>query len=281
MPARKSNRLSPTALFRGKVRSGSRLLQAAIIGVFLLIDGQECLRAQVPPLEMSVSIPAEVTLFEPVIATIRIANRSSRTWTVAFGEDFVTNFRFGLTAPDGAESSVRPEAGEFGSGIVVIEVRPTVFPGATKETKVVLNRSLQFETAGRYVVSFTYEGVAVSGGSTVPAGSLRSSAAVRVTPYDAQRLRAVWATLTQQATVGSPQRFLLEALATVKDPVAIPYLVEVSLSRPGFSLIPINGLVRIGTTGSRDALRSLAESGNADVRLNARVALDRFVIKSR
>lgn len=132
-----------------------------------------------------------------------------------------------------------------------------------------------FSEVGRYNITLTI------GPSDNPPFEYESgnSLPLTVLPYDQSAMERLCSELNHrlQQTQSADERIALShALASVKDPVALPYL-DASLGR-GWAVdsILVDGIASIGNGNAVTTLARAAQSENADVSMTARAALARL-----
>lgn len=225
--------------------------------------------------EFSYSLPASITLHEPVVVTATIENRSPGTVTVDLGNHHVQQFAFMLTSPRGVTVSARPqpEEGLDAGPIVSIEA------GQRNAEPMVLNRWLQFEQPGTYELRIRFLGTvrAIATNTTLDVERMFVTN-LTVLPRDAEQLKSKCESLAALVAHGRPASERIQALqqlAYVNDSVAVPYL-RAAVEAGGNPSEAIEGLVRIGGQEARDALQAMAANPDRIVAAAARNGLSRI-----
>jgi len=240
--------------------------------------------ASQPAVRIEYATPTSITRREPVVLQTRVKNETGRSIEADFGNGFVSHFEFELIGPGGSRQVARPESGlegdrsATGGGMEPIGV-VSVAPGRTAGFSLVLNRWLDFSVVGDYRLNVRFVG-SIRGsqsGSLAPADV--APLLIHVSPPDDAALARAcesWAEKASDPDAGT--RILAsEALAAVKDPVVIPFLVRTALSSNNmFAEREIEALVQLGGPDARKALEEIAKSPNAMVAASARSALARI-----
>jgi hypothetical protein len=158
---------------------------------------------------------------------------------------------------------------------------PWLEPGATYDQELLLNKWFNLSEEGSYSLSLTFDGsISFPDGGKLALESIARGTSVtfQVLPRNEMALRKACESLSQVATQGGGDKRALaaaEALAYIRDPIAIPFLVDLA-GRDGFADIAVRGFERIGTPESRQALEKLAIESSGDVASLAKGALARW-----
>lgn len=217
--------------------------------------------------------PESISLGEPLIVIFRIENQSDRPVGFDVGEDRITRFSLSVAPPDGRSFTYVPRPLS-----AVPETLPnaTVPPRGVYEQPIVLNQWLGSFGVGRHQVGLSFNGRLDLGGATL-AGWRSTTISFDVVNRDEARLARTCARLAAEANAGPHwhARISANALAMIRDPVAIPHLVTVA--QKGLWIYPaISGLERIGTPAAWAAIeRLLAEGRDATLVDHAAAALAR------
>lgn len=220
-----------------------------------------------------------VTQGEPVVVTYRFQNNG--TEPVGFQVSGYEHgfFRIEVQGPKGS-TVLEPE--DFRPTVVPLNTLP---PRRTFGESLILSRWFDFETVGQYQVRFSYTGAAYEGKGRklegVPVKLDRvQSLSIRVLPRDATALTRRADELLNRATGIEtniyPARRAAEALALIKDPLVVPYLLKVIEAKSYLADTAIEGLVRIGGQTGRKALEGLVNHPQPEVSRWAKAALQRI-----
>jgi hypothetical protein len=214
-----------------------------------------------------------ITLYEPVALHAVFENASSTPVSVDIGANYVGNFKLSLQTPDGKILTADPghPGGEFGFRRGQLDVPP----GQSRAQDILLSRWFEFGTPGTYRIGVDFVGS--------PELNLRRQQQVVFTilPPDERALQATCERLMTIARTGRDWEEIVKAaqyLASVKNPVAVPYLVR--LVEPGKTieqpLVEEIGIIALERLGAYDSLRQLMESADFERRLQIDRALQRM-----
>ncbi|WP_031499608.1 HEAT repeat domain-containing protein [Bryobacter aggregatus] len=234
-----------------------RWIQAGAIATTILVSGQQA--------DLDMHFEREdltFSLHEPILASLRVSNRSSQSLKVDFGAGYREAFRLSVIEPDGQRRALPPYPIQEGMTEVGQE---EIASGKSYTRMMILNEWLGFTTPGIYQLS-------------VALPEIRASAEIRITilARDARRLNKVCAELAQAAlkTDDFGEALLLtRALGFAVDPEAVPYLQKVASKNDGLTPLAVEGLIRIGNRNAVDALQDLAGHPSASIATIARGGL--------
>jgi hypothetical protein len=169
---------------------------------------------------------SELSLGEPVILDVSLANESPEAVQFDLGQNRKENFLFVAARPDGTTVSVpRLRVSGFSvRGIVSIK------PGGTYNQKLVLNEWIDFQTPGKYAIEVRLSSTGQPGSAAAPYETPPFRFDLEVLPRDAARLQSVCLSLALQVEQASSSAEAAEsalALSYARDPVAVPYLERV------------------------------------------------------
>ena len=201
------------------------------------------------PLSFSLE-KTSLTLHEPVIVKVRIVNRVSRPIDADLGLNNKENFVITITTPQGkkAQSHNPPREGMSFFGQKHLE------PGERYSGMLVLNEWFTFEELGTYQIGVRLATPITSDGKPVTTNSFLGS--FEVTDRDPARLDAICRRLVQQVKSAKADADADEAvfeLSHVQDPLAIPYLEEVSHLPAGSTIVLAEALSRLRSRLGKDA----------------------------
>ena len=222
---------------------------------------------------LSYDVPTHVTLHEPIVAQMTLHNELNEPVHVDFGSNAVEFITFGLVDPHGVKATVTPKE----PGDLSPVWRDDVEAFRTVTHTIVLSRWLDFSEAGTYQLMMDFSGsVRATSASAVPTNR---SASFRITvlPRDEAALTATCRNLLIEALSLAPLTYLdaIDALTTVRDPIAIPALVEVTEHDRRVSQT-IEAIRLIGGVAAKQALQRLSASPNVQVAAMALHALDQI-----
>jgi hypothetical protein len=230
---------------------------------------------------LTLRAPAEVSLHEPVIVEIVLANESQEPVTADFGGRHVGRFEFRLIDPKGGKQVYRPSVSNepltsfisqpFTLGPQVPTDRNSnreILPSVERQ-RVVLNQGLKFAETGRYSLTVAFDGTVRPGADVKNEVGRLWSREVLVSDRDEARLKAALGNLADQALrcCGVDSSVATSALSAVDDPIVIPYLERVAAA--GHDGRPFDGLRRFGRAAV-EALDRLSHSPIPSVAANAR-----------
>lgn len=234
---------------------------------------------------LSTSVASPLTVHEPVVAIMSIANTSQEEVRLELGLSYIDDLRVVLNTPGGMTNPLRSRRfanlTDYGGapGTLLLP------PGRTHTQRLLLNEWYDFAEPGHYEVSI----------SLIEDASLRSvetSTAVRLTqarptafeiePRDEETLRRRCRELA--ATILSASNFepihdAARALSYVADSAAVPHIQHVLKETDRVDWILLPGLVRIGSADARAVLETASQSTNDERAAIARDNLRRFVSK--
>lgn len=233
-------------------------------------------------LRIGFEMPSDHILHQPVIAMMTVTNQSSVPAQVDLGWNRVGNIHLEVRRRDGSVS-VAPR--RRSSGGLSRAGRITIEPGQAYRQQVVLNEWLSFDTPGRYQLALGLEsGVNAAGQVAWVAAPVRFD--LVVSDRDENRLREIFHVLAEQATGAADavaRADAVQALASVDDPIAVPYLEDVfrATNSIGVDSLVVDSLLRIGTPEAQAALFELASSPDRHRAALGSDALNRFTKRAR
>jgi hypothetical protein len=133
--------------------------------------------------------------------------------------------------------------------------------GERYQQQIVITEWIEFAEVGQYNLSVTYQGRVQPG----VVASRHHTLSIRVLPRDVGRLQQRCADLLREASDAQSDeaRIAAAALASVRDSVAVPFLVALA-ERDYWVGIAVGGLERIGSSEARRGLERLATSPKRD-----------------
>jgi hypothetical protein len=242
-----------------------------VAGLFALAVAPLIVLQAGPSGSLFYSVPAAVTLNEPIIVDVTFRNDTSEALRIDPGSP-LTNFQFDVIRPSGQREQARPGFAEgfYAGGRFELE------SGQNATKFIVLNQWAEFSEVGSYQVAVHFGG-AISGKAGASINGARDwSGHIEVRPRDAEALRRTCREFLRVARANEDGRRgrALTALAQTRDVEAIPFILEAASIEGSTDLI--EGLVRIGGAGARRALEQLSVSSDQLTALSARGALQRI-----
>lgn len=244
-------------------------IPASVLGVIWTAPHVEAV--QTPPIQFELN--AGSSAGEPVAITVTLINEGPGTLAVDLGFSNIERFTFEVTFPDGTRSKKRPlpPDGFQSAGRFRLE------PGEREAVSIDLGRFFSFAKEGPYVISLTYDGAVMRQGSAL---NVQRQARWEVTlrPRDIGTLRRrceELLTIIESPTRRKEQAGAVASLVSIRDPVAVPYLLR-SAEMRGLGLEEVQALEKIGGPEARDALQRLAKSPNQWMAAAAQGSLGRM-----
>ena len=244
------------------------------IGLAVLVAAASSLHGQSQSgVESAISFSLErtsLTLHEPVLVDIEIANRISQPIDVDLGRNSKENIVVTVTTPEGKHLRYVPpprREGIWFPGKVHLE------PGENYSQTMVLNEWFKFEELGRYQVHIRLASAVHSRDAVLPTTSV--SIPLEITNRSPERLEATCQDLVRRIEIARSYKESSEAalaLSYVADSMAIPYL-EQALRNHMVADIAVAGLKRINSSESIQALIRALRIPDQDTALLARSAL--------
>jgi hypothetical protein len=235
--------------------------------------------SQTQRVQFSYSLASDqVSLHEPIIVTFRVRNNLGEAIRVDLGWQGAQNFSFTLKRPNGKQIELRPPLREGFTPSGNIEVAP----GQTYVKQMILSNWFDFDTPGRYQITALLTSPVKGQAQQVVAVDAGSDLVVNIISRDEQRLQRLCAELV--GPVASAQSYseaekAAKALSAISDPIAVPFLEQVTGSSWHLGSITIAALARIGDSTAIDALISLLRSKEPDAKALARSSLMRIQTK--
>ena len=200
-----------------------------------------------------------LSLHEPVVLTLTIANGRPEPIQVDLGKDRKENFKIAITPPKG-EKVYLPQLRKSGFGRTG---NVTIPGGQSYLQNIVLNEWYNFAGAGVYGIDVELAKPATAAGNIVGGQSFRTT--LEIGPRDEEALARRCEALASGVEASSSYERSAEnalALSYVNDPVAVPYLARSLTANKLVEPIAIEGLERIATTG---AVRALGPALNMSI----------------
>ena len=186
------------------------------------------------------------TLHEPVVLQLKIMNATSQPIQLSLGKNYNENFIVSFIGPSGATVQPRQirEPGFGATGQVRIE------PGETFKKNLLLNQWIEFDSPGKYEIEVRLAKAIenTQADPSVRMGSFHDT--IEIAAEDSVRLNEVCAALASQVEMASSYQEAADAaqaLSSVKDPIAIPYLERALFSKQLVEPIVIDSLERVGS----------------------------------
>lgn len=243
---------------------------AAPSGVAL--DGANPSGQSRPQDAISFTMPASLSLHEPIVAVLAIENTRNEPIQVDLGDDHTGNLRVtlrqGSAAP--APSQKLPTGGIVRGGEI------SIAPGERHQERLVLDDWFVFDRPGAYEVDIrlttpirTASGAPVS---SPPGAALR----FELLPRSEAVLRDTCARLTNilltSANVGDVHQAARE-LSAVRDPIAVAYVGQVLDATDRVDSILVRGLVRVPGPEARALAERLTRASSTERAAWARYTL--------
>jgi hypothetical protein len=231
---------------------------------------------------LSVSIASPLTVHEPVVAVVSIANTSQEEVRLELGLDYIDGLRVVLNTPGGTTNPLRTRRWANLTDFMGAPGTLVLPPGRIHTQRLLLNEWYDFAEPGHYEVSI----------SLVETESVETSTAVRLTqarptafeiePRDEETLRRRCQELA--ATILNASKFepiheAARALSYVADSAAVPYIRNVLKETDKVDWILLPGLLRNGSADARAVLVTASQSTKDERAAIARDNLRRFVSK--
>jgi hypothetical protein len=232
-----------------------------------------CIGQATIPLRVTFTLDNEqVPLHDLVKVSVKITNDDmEHTYTVDLGADRERAFTLTIKKPDGTTSQFikSPSEGLHRIGKIAIE------PKATYTQDLTLNQWFDFSAPGNYHIILSLDAQVNSDSSGSLTGTLNTN--VDISAPDTASLNSQCEHLLEVISSSNSYQDAADAaksLSSIKDPIAVTYLVEGAKIKPILSYILIPGLQRLGTADAVDGLLSLAKSRDSDTKLLATRSLN-------
>lgn len=232
--------------------------------------------AQVPNrATLSWHFPSNVSLHAPLTADLALTNDSKQDVHVFLGAEGVDHFWFDLVGPDGVRHVVVPQFPEGPVGAEGLRAEP----GERVAVTIHLSKWLDLEQVGEYSLMIHASTNIMYGppdlqGVLAPTFEWRER--ITVVPRDPEALRRTCATLLHQ-TLGQDfgvAEYAMRDLSFIRDPVAVPSLVEAAHGSYYFPYA-IDGLGGIPGPESTAALQQLTADPDQKLAKKAQEVLAR------
>ncbi|MFZ0707418.1 MAG: hypothetical protein WAM71_17595 [Candidatus Korobacteraceae bacterium] len=216
-----------------------------------------------------------MSVHEPVLIKVSISNNTEQTVKIDLGPDRVGSFRFICERPDGTRVTLKRQQREgiYRLGILSIPA------GQTYTEDIVLSEWMDFDVPGEYKITAELQS-SVSGGDGKSYGilSFQSKLFLHVAAVDKAHIEKICENLFQKILLARSYEdaaAAARALATIKEPEAVRYLVQAT-SLWHLQPITIPALAQTGGRNSIEALISLLRANDPDTRAIARSTLGRL-----
>lgn len=199
---------------------------------------------------------AKISIGSPLVITVTIDNPLPEEGRVDLGWNRVAAFAFTLVPHDGRTEVISPE---MRPGVAVPSV--VIIPSKGRyESLIVLDRWRPLTAVGSYALRIDLSPSTIQS-ARPPLEVVGKDSVVTVTPRDEVALRVLCEELVYLAIKRVPRQIeAAVALSYVRDPVALPFLRQLLVSKTGLEGIVVDGLGRIGTAEAVDELERLAQS---------------------
>jgi hypothetical protein len=243
-----------------------QLAISVLVGQFLVFNS--CLWAQEATFTISLE-KSVITLHEPTIVDVTINNSTSAPldFDPGYGAERI---EVAVVDPEGhvwKKQEPSPQEGmKFSQAVRVAPATSSLIP-------VLLNSWFPFEKIGNYQIAVTLS-PSIAPVST-GLGGMSTQLTLTVLRRDQAELEPACAVLVKRiknSHSAASSIVAAEALATVDDPAAVPFLVEAMEEKVSAGLM-IGALARLKTTKAVEALVSASRSGDPETAASARAAL--------
>jgi PBS lyase HEAT-like repeat len=198
--------------------------------------------------------------------------------TLTLGSGETQFFRFSLRDPNGRAFQNLRSPGENVSIVTFGSGKATIAPGADYRQEILVSQWFTFESAGSYILT-----TELMSPAEIPNGAILAvpggTAWLEVRPRDAAQLNKTCAALADRV-IGSLSvekwQFPARALASIEDPVAVPYLARALTTNKGTENIIVPALERIGDDQAVEVLLSALTNHSGEVAELARQSLMRL-----
>jgi hypothetical protein len=247
----------------------------AACGLIALLGDRAALTA--PAIDIGHEVATSLTLHEPVAITTTVTNGTDDRATIAMGRDYLGRLHLSLLRPDHRQVTAEPgqvsgPGGLFFQGDIVLG------PGESKALHWVLNRWFEIEQIGNYELTIQSNASGNVRGRPVALEGMIARLRFTVTGRDPAKLQQRATSLlhiVNRSPDWSAVKEAAEELASIHDPIAVPYLSEAIGLRKQVDMICIAGLERIGTDAVA-ALRQETQNADPGTAAAARAALKRI-----
>lgn len=212
------------------------------------------------------------TLFEPIIVECVVHNTTPGAVMIDLGQDRKENFRMTLTYPNNHTQTSKKEIRE---GIAMIgEV--TVQAGLDYKQNLLINEWFNITNPGKYNLVIQLSTPIRTTKGNILANNASASINFEVLPKDTEKLRITCEKLFNDIVGSNSYQEASEltmVLGYIKDSVAVPYLDKLVRGNKMVERIAIEGLGRINSTESVQALINLLNVPNQELRALVRAVL--------
>ncbi len=207
-----------------------------------------------------------LTLHEPVVLVLSVSNGLPELVTLNLGSGKTQFFQFSLRDPNGRTSHNIRNPGENVSIVTFGSEKATIAPGADYKQRILMNQWFKFGAVGTYIVTsrLTTPAETHEAGAALPEGTAR----LEVKPRDAVQLEKTCAAIATEVvdTLSVEEwQFPARMLASIDDPVAVPYLGQVLATNKGTESIIIPALERIGNDDAVEVLLTALTNKSGEV----------------
>jgi len=226
---------------------------------------------------MQYDVATPVSLHEPVVMIVTLTNESERPVRIEMGRDYVGAMHLALLRPDNRQLAAEP--GQVtGVGGLFLQGQVTLAPGERRSFRWVLNTWFAIDQSGAYQLTVRGPARAYQEGTVLPVSGAMAEIRFTVDPRNPDRLKQRASSLLH-AISSSPNwadtKQAAVELASIRDPIAVPYLSEAISLNKKVDVICIEGLERVGEPAA-DALREHAHNPDPGTSAAARGALKRL-----
>jgi hypothetical protein len=193
------------------------------------------------------------SLHEPVVLTFKASNHLPNAIVLDLGQDRENGFTFRLLRPDGTTAD-SPSFTRNGISLIGTAVLRS---GESLSQEVILNDRFRFDVPGNYKIAghLTQEIMDEQGDKLGSDPGFQKD--IEIVPRDESSLRKVCQELSghlERSNSYSDAALIARELATIDDPVAVPFLDKALRADRLVEPFIISALVRIGNTEAANAL---------------------------
>jgi len=247
-----------------------------LLSLMLLIASPRASAQGTIVISFDVPPDASFQIGAPVFFETRVINSSTDTVRVNMGHHGKWNYEFKIVGPDGKTFDVPPYR-KFGPGP---RGRLTAGPNQTVVKRGILDDWYVFKEPGEYILKVRLTVLLSSSANVSWQKEFFDDLKVVVAPLDEEKLHAACNNFAEQALHGetpSDRADALLALSYVTNPAAIPAQSRILQSGPkAMKAEAIRGLIKIGSTEAKEALRAALADADAEIKAQIESALAQF-----
>jgi hypothetical protein len=252
-------------------RPQMRLAQLMLVmGLALAVAPRIGAAAEEPAVPLSLRLDfarANLSLHEPVVPVLEIANGTGGTIHLDLGKNFMSGLAVSIRNPSGhigaGQLPPEPPDGIYLPGTVALQ------SGQTYRQTLVLNDWYAFGTVGSYAITVS---LPVAPQPLVPAPmTLSATVVLEILPRDVALLTATCTELATRAVKGNVEIAMVagDALSYATDEACLASLARVASDARYAKYEALRGLARIGTPGAVEAVVSAWDGLDSAEKSNA------------